>query len=133
MRYNDGLHNGSRRPTLWLVVSGEIVKFEGNHIPGTVAIAQEKWSKNGKWSNTEYVLELGQNVTPCYLLAPLHGQVWPENNRFLAYTRFCEDFGVAVSFEKFDTALLRDFPRSRERMLLAEAVSEGLSETAGHE
>jgi hypothetical protein len=118
-KYNDGLCNGSRWPKLWLVHAGKIIRFQGTDIPGLVAITSSKYEKGGKWSNTTYQLELAAGVTPCYLLPHLHGRLWPDNTRIACYQKFIGAF-CPVSFEEFERALARDFPRDHERMLAGE-------------
>ncbi len=128
--YNDGLKNAGRTPKLWIVHRGQVHTFMGSAIPGVVAVTSTSYQKNGKWSNTTYHLELAEDATPCYLLAPMHGQVWPENDRMVAYERFMREFGATLSFESFDIALRRDYPRSRARMIEGEKATESL-DTSG--
>ena len=124
--YNDGLKNAGRTPKLWIVHRGQVHIFGGEAISGIVAVSSTGYEKKGKWSNTTYQLELVEGATPCYLLAPMHGQVWPENDRMVAYERFMREFKVTLSFESFDAALLRDYPRSHGRMVEGEKALESL-------
>lgn len=124
--YNDGLQNAGRTPKLWVVLRGQIHTFTGSAIAGVVAVSSTEYEKKGKWSSTTYRLELTDGVTPCYLLAPMHGQVWPENDRMSAYRRFMQEFKVTISFEVFDATLLRDYPDSHARMLEGEKALESL-------
>lgn len=125
--YNDGLCNGGRTPKLWIVHRGAVYLFTGSAVNGVVAILATEYEKCGKWSNTTYRLQLADGAVACTLLAPLHGQVWPENDRMEAYRRFKSEFGVMnLSFEAFDTALGRDYPKTRARMIEAEAAIESL-------
>lgn len=124
--YNDGLKSAGRTPKLWIVHRGQIQRFSGVPITGLVAVLSTSYEKGGKWSNTTYQLELVEGATACYLLAPMHGQVWPENNRMAAYRRFMKEFGVTLSFEAFDAALVRDYPKSRGRMIEGEKALESL-------
>ena len=126
MKYNDGLQNAGRTPTLWIVLRGQVHTFVGSAIAGVVAVTNTEYQKNGKWSNTTYDLELAEGAIPCYLLAPMHGQVWPENDRLVAYERFMREFEVTLSFEAFDAALLRDFPKGHARMIEGEKALESL-------
>jgi hypothetical protein len=131
--YNNGLCHGGRTPKLWVVHRGEVHLFGGESIHGVVAITSSTYQKNGKWSNTTYQLRLAEGAVGCRMIAPLHGQVWPENERLAAYERFMGEFKVSLSFEAFDAALLRDYPISRARMVQAEAAVESLDTTQAGE
>lgn len=120
----DGLQHGSRTPRLYIVKAGEITRFNGHHIKGLVAIQESKWNKNGKWSANTYHLELANGATPIEVIAPLHGEVWPENCRFDAYQRFIKTF--PVSFDTFDTFLKEEYTEDWKRMLEGEAVLDSL-------
>jgi hypothetical protein len=53
--WNDGLSARSRLSACLVVTAdGEVHRFVGKDIPGTVKILNEKFEKNGKWSNTTY-------------------------------------------------------------------------------
>jgi hypothetical protein len=74
--YNDGLYPGGRKPTLFLVAKdGSVHVFNGRAIPAVANVEGERFTKNGKWSNTTYRLRVASAV-PVHLLAPLHGKVW---------------------------------------------------------
>jgi hypothetical protein len=72
--YNDGLHPGGRNSRLYLAKGAETVKFEGDNIPGFVAIVSSSYEQRGKWSNCSYLLTLAPGVRPLYFLAPLHNK-----------------------------------------------------------
>jgi hypothetical protein len=76
-KYNDGKQPGGRRPRLYLARGTEVVRFDGQAIPGFCAISKERYEPNGKWSNTTYELLLSPGVRPLYFLSPLHG-IWGE-------------------------------------------------------
>lgn len=76
--YNDGLHNAGRTPRLYLAKGGEVRKFTGENLPGWYAVVTAKYTKNGKWSNTQYQLDLAPGVRPLYFLSPMHG-TWGDN------------------------------------------------------
>lgn len=123
-----GLRSGDRTPVLWIAHNGKIHNFTGSNIPSVCVVESSHSSKNGKWSSTMYHLTLAKGAVACELLAPLHGQVWPENARFLAYERFINGHKVSLSFDAFDEALARDFPEARERMLAGEEALAALEE-----
>lgn len=125
-QYNDGLCDGNRFPRLWIVCRGQIHNFSRENIPGVVVVTASHYEKRGKWSNTTFDLALAEGAIPCRLLAPLHGKVWPENERMAAYERFMEEFKVTLSFDAFDVALLRDYPKARTRMIKGEEALESL-------
>jgi hypothetical protein len=91
--YNDGRCSGGRRPRLYLVKGREFVKFECKAIPNFCSIASQKYTKNGKWSNTDYVLELVPGVRPLQFLSPLHG-TWGDN--LGSWGECAEKLGVPV-------------------------------------
>ena len=76
--YDDGFHTGGRRPRLYLARGSEVRKFEGENIPGFCAVCAAQFSKNGKWSNTNYTLALAPGVRAIELVSPLHG-VWGDD------------------------------------------------------
>ena len=78
VNYNDGLRHAGRTPRLYLT-NGEVAhKFLGDNLPGCVTIATEKFTKNGKWSNTDYLLHLSPGFRALSFLSPLHG-VWGDD------------------------------------------------------
>lgn len=127
LSYNDGLLNAGRTPKLWIVHRGQVYTFGGSTIPGVCAVTSTAYEKNGKWSNTTYQLELADGAVGCRMVAPMHGQTWPMNDRMEAYKSFMQEFGVTLSFEVFDVALLRDYPNSHARMVAGEQALESLS------
>lgn len=62
LEWNDGIGSRGRKAWLLLIKSGKVIRFTGENIPGVVAIVGSDYSKNGKWSNTTYRLELAPNV-----------------------------------------------------------------------
>jgi hypothetical protein len=58
--WNNSRYNRGRRPYLLLINSREDrgVVFDGQSIPGCVAVLHTKYRKNGKWSNTTYSLRI---------------------------------------------------------------------------
>ncbi len=126
-KYNDGLLNAGRTPKLWIVHRGQIHNFVGWAIDGVVAVTGTRYEKNGKWSNTTFQLELADGAVGCRMVAPMHGQTWPMNDRMEAYKSFMQEFGVTLSFEVFDEALLCDYPNSHARMVAGEQALESLS------
>jgi hypothetical protein len=72
-KYNDGLCCGGRRPRLYLAKGGEVRKFVGKNIPDFCAVATVVYQKSGKWSNTDYTLNLAPGVRAMEFLSPLHG------------------------------------------------------------
>jgi len=77
--YNDGLHAAGRHPRLYLAKGGEVRKFAGeNQVPGWYAVVTAQYTKSGKWSNTQYKLDLAPGVRPLNFLSPMHG-TWGDN------------------------------------------------------
>ncbi|MBI4356494.1 MAG: hypothetical protein HY559_01255 [Gammaproteobacteria bacterium] len=77
LQYNDGLLNAGRTPKLFLVLSnGNIVKFQGENIPGILVVKSSKYQKNGKWSNTTYQLEIADGVGVWEATSQMHQGYW---------------------------------------------------------
>jgi hypothetical protein len=109
--YNDGLRPGGRRPRLYLAKGGQVQRFNGKDIPGFCVITSEVYSKEGKWSNTTYVLDLAPGVRPIYFLSPLHG-TWGEH--FESWGAVAEFLGLPIEVAR---QVVRDeYPRTAERL-----------------
>jgi len=91
--YNDGLCPGGRKPRLYLAKAGEVRKFTGENISGFCAIATSSYNKNGKWSCTEYTINLATGVRPLYFLSPLHG-TWGDD--LASWGEVAETLGLPV-------------------------------------
>jgi len=51
-----------RRPWLLLIKDGKVTRFHGESIPGLVAVVGSDWIKCGRWSYTDYRLEIADDV-----------------------------------------------------------------------
>jgi len=51
-----------RRPWLLFIKAGKITRFHGESIPGIVAVVGSDWVKCGRWSYTDYRLEISDDV-----------------------------------------------------------------------
>lgn len=118
-RYNDGMAAGSRTPRLYLVKgTGEPVLFNGENIPGVCAIAAQKYTKNGKWSNTDYSLLLAAGVRPLYFVSPLHG-VWGDD--LASWGEVAEK--LALPMGQAQAIVRREYPPTAERLDAVEAFA----------
>jgi hypothetical protein len=109
--YNDGLHSAGRHPRLYLAKGGEVVKFAGANIPGFCAIATSRYQKNGKWSNTQYSLDLVPGVRPLSFLSPMHG-TWGDD--LGSWGEVAETLGLPVDVAQ---AIVRaEYPKTGERL-----------------
>ncbi len=114
--YNNGLCHGGRRPTLWLVrKDGQIDTFKGESIPKVVSVVSRAYHQNGKWSNTDYQLQVGSAV-PVHLLGPLHGKVWDQEATLDAAWSAFVALVPHADRDSFEQAMLDDFPKACERM-----------------
>ena len=76
LKWNDGMKNRERTPFLFLNKSGKTVRFSGESIDGMIAIVNSDYTKNGKWSNTDYDLAVANDVDVFEMLEPFEG--WGE-------------------------------------------------------
>jgi len=60
--WNDQIGKRGRRPWLLLIKDDVIHSFEGDSIPGIVAVVGYDYQPNGKWSNTTFRLALAPGV-----------------------------------------------------------------------
>ena len=60
--YNDGMASRSRNCKLLLYVQNKIYEFAGSSIDGVCVVKGSKYNKNGKWSATDYTIQLGAGV-----------------------------------------------------------------------
>jgi hypothetical protein len=58
INYSDGIGSRSRRPFLLFIRGEEVIGFRGENIPGVMVVRGTDYTKNGKWSQTTYRLEL---------------------------------------------------------------------------
>jgi hypothetical protein len=132
MKYNDGLCSGGRIPQLWLVdAAGGVHRFGGKHVDGVCAVLGADYAKNGKWSNTDYTLELAPGCGAVELLAPLHGQTWPQVDVGDAHAWFEKKAGRPVSLASFADAVRAHYPKTWERWEAAAAAVESLESASG--
>lgn len=80
-----GTGGGSNRHTPTLIffnpLTGEKpVKFLGASIPSVCRVVREKYHKNGKWSYTEYVIDVAPGLEPWMLKAETLGRVIPASD-----------------------------------------------------
>lgn len=110
--YSDGLHNAGRTPRLYLAKGGEIRKFTGeNLVLGWYAVVTAKYTKNGKWSNTRYQLDLAPGVRPLYFLSPMHG-TWGDN--LGSWGDVAEQLGLPVDVAQ--TIIRNQYKATAERL-----------------
>lgn len=109
--YNDGLRAAGRHPRLYLAKSGEVKKFAGENIPGYCAVVTAQYTKNGKWSNTQYVLDLAAGVRPLHFLSPMHG-TWGDD--LASWGEVVEKLGLAV--ETVHALVRAEYPATGERL-----------------
>ena len=63
LTWSDQQGHRNRRAWLLIIYHDTITVFSGQSLPGTVAVVDSRYSKNGKWSHTTYQLELADKVT----------------------------------------------------------------------
>jgi len=131
VKWNNGLASAGRRPRLALVKEGKIFQFLGTTIPGVAVITTTDFKKNGKWSNTTFHLEVGENVGVAALLAPMHNGQWDSVGSWdAAHATFQEIVGKNVSLDALKAWMLLEYPGTARRFdeiaaLLAEVSLEG--------
>jgi hypothetical protein len=109
--YNDGKQPGGRRPRLYLARGADVVRFDGQSIPGFCTISRKHYTPNGKWSNTTYALLLAQGVRPLYFLSPLHG-IWGEE--FATWGQLAATLALPV--ETAREIVRAEYPKTAERL-----------------
>ena len=121
--YNDGLFPGGRRPRLYLSKAGEVRKFAGKNIPDYCAVVTARYVKNGKWSNTDYTLDLAPGVRAMEFLSPLHG-TWGDDlsSWGVVAERLCLPVDVAQDITR------AEYPKTAERLDRLEAFATGIEQ-----
>ncbi len=109
--YDNGLRKGRRTPKLYLAKGKDVSKFEGGNIEGFCAISTQKYTKQGKWSNTVYSLLLAKGVKPIYFLDPLHGE-WGDNTS--SWGEIAERLNLPVDTIK--ELVKEEYPRTAKRL-----------------
>jgi hypothetical protein len=110
-QYNDGRRPGGRKPRLYLAKGAQIAKFEGSNIAGFCAIAREKFTKNGNFSNTTFDLILAPGVRPLYFLSPLHG-TWCDT--LGSWAEVAQELGLPV--EVAQQIIREEYPPTASRL-----------------
>ena len=87
------------------------MKFAGKNIAGYCAIAGQEFKKNGKWSNTTYILELAPGVRAIELVSPMHG-LWGDG--LLSWGQACEELGLAI--DVLQAIVRAEYPRTAKRL-----------------
>lgn len=79
--WNNGMRNRSRTPRLFAKLpEGKWQQFFGQTIPGVLGVVSASHTKNGKWSNTDYVLKVKSAIV-VQLLQPFEyfGNSWSDH------------------------------------------------------
>lgn len=71
--YSDKMQSRNRIPELYFMTGAGVVKFEGKTIPGIVAVKASRFEKNGKWSGTDFTMEVVDTVMPVLFSQPFDG------------------------------------------------------------
>jgi len=73
--YNNKMKNRSRTPRMFLVSrDGErIFEFNGVSIPHVCAVLKSNYTKNGKWSGTDYTLGIADDIVAFEYCVPFDG------------------------------------------------------------
>jgi hypothetical protein len=109
--YNNGLQAGNRRPHLWFAKGNEVLAFTGSNEAGWYAISSEQYTKNGKWSFTDYKLLLCEGVRAIELLSPLH-KTWGDDCNSWEEVRA----RLKVSLENARKILQQSYPDQAKRL-----------------
>lgn len=92
-KWNDGMLCGSRVPMLVVVHDERLYRFNGEHIPGVLAVVGDVFHKNGKWSNTEWTFRLAEGAKTVEVVKDLHGGPWL--SKFESWDAVADRFGVS--------------------------------------
>lgn len=121
--YEDGLKPGGRLPLLWLVTQrGRVLRFTGSGIDKVLRVVSSTYTEQGKWSHTDYVLEVGTAI-PVLLLAPFHGTTWSENSWDAGHLALEALTKVKVDRLEFEERVRADYPTVAARWDNAPAES----------
>ncbi len=123
--YNNGLKSGSRTPRLYFAKGSEVQKFSGENC-AFAAIAAEKYTKDGKWSHTAYILELAPGVRPLYFLSPLHG-TWGQS--FQSWGEVAQELQLPVQVAQ--EIVREEYPRTAQRLDNLEEFALKTAESGG--
>jgi len=70
------MRNRSRNPLLFFIKEDDIVLFEGKSIERVCRVLSGRYTRNGKWSGTDFEIEVGSWI-PVILCTPFEG--WGES------------------------------------------------------
>lgn len=117
IKWNDGIGNRGRRSKLLIGKGDQVVEFVGQSVPGLVAVRSSKYEKNGKWSNTDYILVLSPGAWH-----HIESQSWEEGEFFHgcaspsdAVTRLRKS-GYVGADDTMLAFLGEKFPKTMERL-----------------
>ena len=118
LKFNDGLKSGSREPRLFIFKPNqEPVEFKGKAIDGIVAITKCSYTKQGKWSHSDFTLAVGDNTQTLEICPALHGKRFENYSSLEALmTRNNANYGSTHDFtqvmtpEQFADFLKKFFP-----------------------
>lgn len=123
LAYSDGIGNRGRQSKL-IVGRGEAIhEFVGASIPGVVAVTGSDYTKNGKWSHTDYRLQFAPTAW-----ASQQGQSWEEGQWFhgcaspTAVVAVLRKAGCQASENAVIAFLDATFPKTMERIRAAAAA-----------
>jgi hypothetical protein len=109
--FNNGIGHRGRKHINLLCHDQIILKFEGKSIPGVVRVLSENYTKQGKWSQSRWEIELAPGFT-----AFEHHQDWESGDWFPARTwdRLVEDFnstsGLSLAREVVERYVRAEHP-----------------------
>jgi hypothetical protein len=105
IHFNDGMRPGKRVPYLYMFKPGQnVVRFQGVSIPGLCVVTGESYTKQGMWSNTDYIVQIGDETKAFPICNPLHGKAFENVSSLDALMRLNKaNYGSNVDFSKFMT------------------------------
>lgn len=129
-KFNDGLCHAGRTPRLYLCnpSNDDYIKFIGSSMEGFCQVKSQKFQKNGKWSNTTYVIALYPFIKPVYMLSPMHG-TWGEG--FTSWLQVMDEF--SLSLEKCKEIVRYEYKKTAERLDGIEAFENALPKSVDME
>ena len=91
--YNDGMMSRSRhsRFIIWDSKNQEFHEFKGVHIKGVAVVTNSRYTKNGKWSNTDYTIALPDHCVGIRINQDFEQGTYLASNSWAEeYTKFTE-------------------------------------------
>jgi hypothetical protein len=109
IEWANGIGHRGRSKHLILVKNNEMIQFKGESIPSVAVVLVSKYTRNGKWSHSEYTIELAPGVRSYPIIMGWETGTLREALKAYDWVSAANYFGVSLNVVKKFIAQWRPF------------------------